>query len=106
MVSFYWTITTITTVGYGDIVANNFAERVFCACMMIIGVISFSFANGSLTSILSHNDQQKADYIAKLDKLHRMQQEYHLPDDLYQEIKMSLGFEFQNNINKEQTELI
>lgn len=57
MVSFYWTITTITTVGYGDIVANNFAERVFCACMMIIGVISFSFANGSLTSILSHNDQ-------------------------------------------------
>lgn len=56
MVSFYWTITTITTVGYGDIVANNFAERIFCACMMIIGVISFSFANGSLTSILSQND--------------------------------------------------
>lgn len=83
MVSFYWTITTITTVGYGDIVANNFAERVFCATMMIIGVISFSFANGSLSSILSQSDQQKAQYISKLEKLHRIQKEYNLPECLY-----------------------
>lgn len=51
--SFYWTITTITTVGYGDISATTTAERWFCAFAMIIGVISFSFANGSLGLIIS-----------------------------------------------------
>ena len=48
-VSIYWTITTITTVGYGDISANNLEERLFCSLVMVLGVISFSFANGSLS---------------------------------------------------------
>lgn len=58
--SLYWTCTTITTVGYGDIVGNNTQERIFCSIIMIIGVIAFSFVNGSLTSILSNFDQQNA----------------------------------------------
>jgi hypothetical protein len=55
--SFYWTITTITTVGYGDISGTNVTEWVFGSLMMIIGVISFSFANGTLASILSNYDE-------------------------------------------------
>jgi len=51
--SFYWTITTITTVGYGDISATTTAERWFCGLTMVIGVISFSFANGSLGLIIT-----------------------------------------------------
>ena len=56
--SFYWTITTITTVGYGDIGGTNAKERLFCAFIMMIGVVSFSFANSSLASILSNYDSQ------------------------------------------------
>ena len=50
--AFYWTVTTITTVGYGDISGTNNFERMFCSIVMIVGVISFSFANGSLASII------------------------------------------------------
>ena len=50
--AFWWTIVTITTVGYGDIAAHTTVERIFCFILMIIGVISFSFASGSLASIL------------------------------------------------------
>jgi VIT1/CCC1 family predicted Fe2+/Mn2+ transporter len=50
-ISLYWTITTITTVGYGDISGNNQLERIFCMFVMIIGVAAFTFANGSLASI-------------------------------------------------------
>ena len=52
MGAIYWTVTTIATVGYGDVVAVNTTERIFCSCAMIIGVLAFTFANGSFASIL------------------------------------------------------
>ena len=59
-ISFYWTITTVTTVGYGDISGTNTAERIFCAITMVVGVIAFSFVNGALASIISESDQAYA----------------------------------------------
>ena len=58
--AFYWTITTITTVGYGDISGTNSIEKIFCSIVMIIGVISFSLANGSLASIIQNYDNSNA----------------------------------------------
>jgi uncharacterized membrane protein (UPF0182 family) len=52
LTSFYFTITTITTVGYGDISINTPLEKIFCIIIMIIGVLAFTFASGSLASIL------------------------------------------------------
>ena len=51
-IGMYWTVTTITTVGYGDISATNTAERISASVIMIIGVIAFSFSTGSLSSII------------------------------------------------------
>ena len=51
-IGLYWTITTITTVGYGDISATNMAERIVACIIMVIGVIAFSFSTGSLSSII------------------------------------------------------
>ena len=56
VLAIYWTIQTITTVGYGDLTITNTLEVIFCSIIMVAGVISFSFANGSLTSILSSYD--------------------------------------------------
>ena len=52
LTSFYFTVETITTVGYGDFGPKTELEKVFCVITMIIGVVSFSFASGSLASIL------------------------------------------------------
>lgn len=54
--SFYFAMTTITTVGYGDIRGNSTTERLICIFLHLIGVLSYSFASGSLTSIISNYD--------------------------------------------------
>ena len=46
--------------GYGDISANNSIERVFCIFIMLIGVMSFSYATGSLSSMIQNYDEQRA----------------------------------------------
>lgn len=71
-VSIYWTITTITTVGYGDISATNLGERLFCSLVMFLGVISFSFANGSLSQILNSYDHQKVEYQSRIEILDKL----------------------------------
>ena len=52
LTSMYFTVTTITTVGYGDVTISTKLEKVFCIVTMLTGVTTFSFASGSLASIL------------------------------------------------------
>ena len=88
--SFYWTITTITTVGYGDISGSNTTEWVFCSIMMVIGVISFSYANGTLASILANYDEQNAELQEKINILNKVYKQYYLPLELYVRCKRNL----------------
>mmetsp|Transcript_36559 Transcript_36559/g.56119 ORF Transcript_36559/g.56119 Transcript_36559/m.56119 type:complete len:101 (-) Transcript_36559:2042-2344(-) len=90
--SLYYTITTITTVGYGDISGNTPLEKIFCIFIMIIGVVAFSFASGSLASILQNYDSTNAKYEEKLQMLNNVYKKYNLPNDLYSRLKQSFRF--------------
>ena len=52
LTSFYFTIETVTTVGYGDFEIKTSVEKIFTIVTMLVGVIIFTFASGSLASIL------------------------------------------------------
>ena len=51
--AFYYTVTTITTVGYGDIRGTNMIERIVCCLLMVLGVVFFSIASGTFTNIIT-----------------------------------------------------
>ena len=98
LTSFYFTITTITTVGYGDITISTWSEKIFCTIMMIMGVMTFSFASGSLASIIQSIDNQNATYKNQLTVLNKIFKDYSLPIKLYARLKSSLK---QNGENKD-----
>jgi len=89
--SIYFIVMTITTVGYGDIPVTNTLERVFCIFLMVIGVIAFSFATGSLASILQNYDIQNAKLSEKMIILNKLRKEYFLPLELYSRLKKSMS---------------
>ena len=91
-IAVYWTITTITTVGYGDISATSTAERIFACFIMIIGVIAFSFSTGSLSSIISNVDSRQAAYRQRLDVLKELRVTYGIDDKLYMELNAFINF--------------
>lgn len=51
--AFYFIVTTMTTVGYGDMYANNLYEQIFCTILMLIGVTFFAMVSGSLASMMN-----------------------------------------------------
>jgi hypothetical protein len=54
--SIYWAVTTISTVGFGDIHAYNDLERLLSIVWMLLGAGFYSFTVGSLSSILATLD--------------------------------------------------
>jgi hypothetical protein len=60
VLAFYFSVTSMTTVGYGDMSGSNSLERIFCIVLMVIGVVVFTFISGSLSSVLSNFDSTNA----------------------------------------------
>jgi hypothetical protein len=52
LASLYWAITTVSTVGYGDIVAWTDLERCFTFVATLIGVMAFATMSGTFSSII------------------------------------------------------
>uniref|UniRef100_A0A061R5N6 Cyclic nucleotide-binding protein n=1 Tax=Tetraselmis sp. GSL018 TaxID=582737 RepID=A0A061R5N6_9CHLO len=52
IVSLFWSFTTITTVGYGDIVPVNKYERLISILCMVAGVGLFGYLMGTLSSMV------------------------------------------------------
>ena len=88
-------MTTITTVGFGDISGDTGFEQLICIALMVIGVISFSFATGTLSSILSNMDSSQAKLKHKLRLLLQLRDEYDIPPSLYDELRNALKFDHQ-----------
>jgi len=57
LISIYFVIQTITTVGYGDVNPSSSAERIYVIAVMLVGVITFGFISGGLSSLLQTLDE-------------------------------------------------
>lgn len=86
IVSFYYILTTITTVGYGDITPVTITERIMCIFLFIFGVLFFSFSIGSLTSVLSSLNVREAKLQEKIKLLDMIKKEYNVPFSLYNKL--------------------
>ena len=73
---------------------------VFSCCMMLIGVISFGFANGMFTSIISDMDCRNGHFQEKLEVLDKVDVEYSLPKTLYRKIKKHIKFTVLNETDE------
>lgn len=93
MTSFYFSVTTIVTVGYGDITPCNTAEQIYTTCLMIAGVISFSFATGALSSIISNYDSYEAKLKEKIGTLNEIKNDYNISNDLYNKLIKTLRYD-------------
>ena len=53
-------MTTLTTVGYGDITISNGLERVFCIFLMFFGLVWFAAIPGPIFAMLHELDEKDA----------------------------------------------
>ena len=69
-------MTTITTVGYGDISGTNTLERYVAVIIMVMGVVIFSVVSSSITQIINNFDYIDAYEEEQLNVLNKINYKY------------------------------
>jgi len=64
--SIYWALTTLTTVGYGDITPANNSERYYALASLLIGALVFGYMLSSIGELLGNIDKNAVNLDAKL----------------------------------------
>ena len=83
----YWAITTMTTIGYGDISATTAEERAVACVVMILGCGFFAWSTGTITSVLTTKAACKVRFTDKLEELTEFMNARDLPPDLREMIR-------------------
>ena len=60
LASVYWAITLLTTVGYGDVLPVNTAERLMNIICMLVGALVFGTIVGDITTVADDLGKDKA----------------------------------------------
>lgn len=83
--SIYWAITTLTTVGYGDITAKTALGQFIASCMMLLGWGTLAVPTGIVTAEMAahRGGMHEESYDATTRTCHECLSEGHLPEAIY-----------------------
>jgi len=82
LTSFYFAMTTISTVGYGDIVPNTAPERLFVIFAMTLGGLFYGLVVANMSSLVNSMDWNTRMYYEKMDTLVSYMKAKGFPSDL------------------------
>ena len=78
----YWTITTLATVGYGDIHPQSLAQMLYACLAMLVGVGVFGFILGNVATLLLRIDAERERYLSKVDRAEAFMRHHQIPKPL------------------------
>merc|ERR1719446_1523917 len=93
--SLYWAITTMSTVGYGDIIPCNTTERIFAISAMVTACGMFAMIIGSMQNVLSKFGEERMEFDRMLVRTMRYLRSQKVPTSLSQKVKGFLEHSFE-----------
>jgi voltage-gated potassium channel len=102
----YWTITTLTTIGYGDITPSTNIGRFYTMIIMILGVGTYGFIIANVSRLILNADKNKE---AKKEKLHDItlfMTHYSIPQNIQKQVYLYYHNLFDKRLSDGDSQLI
>lgn len=84
--AYYWTVTTITTIGYGDITPSNNLQILYAMMIEIIGAGMYGFIIANIANLIANIDIAKAQFQEKMEKIGTFMKYRNIPEDMQNRI--------------------
>ncbi|XP_059387950.1 potassium voltage-gated channel subfamily H member 4-like isoform X1 [Carassius carassius] len=82
--SLYFTLSSLTSVGFGNVCANTDAEKIFSVCTMLIGALMHAVVFGNVTAIIQRMYSRRSLYHTRMKDLKDFIRVHRLPQQLKQ----------------------
>ncbi|CAK0847427.1 unnamed protein product [Prorocentrum cordatum] len=93
VISLYWVFTTMTTVGYGDVIPTNNMERVFAVCVILFGATVFGYI---ISTIAEMSNEHNRDALGlNMSLLRHYGTEQHFSERMHKLMRFHYGFWYQ-----------
>ncbi|MBN1501726.1 MAG: ion transporter [Spirochaetes bacterium] len=80
--AYYWTATTVTTLGYGDLTPQTNGQMIYATFIMITGAGMYGFVIGNIANLIANIDIAKAQYREKMEKINTFMKYRNIPHEL------------------------
>ncbi|KAK3265393.1 hypothetical protein CYMTET_25921 [Cymbomonas tetramitiformis] len=90
--AFYWALTTMTTVGYGDISPQTSRERICTIFVYVVGAVVYSSIFANVSMLLEKFDASGQRYRVKINAVNEMLRFYEVPSELADRVKGNVEY--------------
>lgn len=82
----YWTITTLASVGYGDITPVTSGQVVYAMVVMVLGLGMFGFVLGNVANLLANADSLRTQHLARVERASLFLRGHGVPRELRERV--------------------
>lgn len=85
----YWAVTTLSSVGYGDVVPdkNSLPQIIFSMVVMLLGVGMYGYIIGNLATLIANIDIAKTNYLEKMEEINAYIKAKDIPPALQERVR-------------------
>lgn len=105
-VSLYFSVVSLTTVGFGDVTAVNNFERLYAILALLLGSAIFSFLVAATSNYVSQTDSIQLQKQQQLHELNAIFMHHNFEDDLRGRIRMYSEYQIERMVSGEQNNLL
>jgi voltage-gated potassium channel len=102
----YWTLTTIATVGYGDITPSSNAQKIYAMGVMIGGIGVTGFVVANLATLLANIDPARRNYSRSMERLSSFMYYRNIPDPLQRRIRDYYEYVWEKRIDYDESDIL
>ena len=104
--SLYWCITTLATVGYGDIVPKTNLQTVYTMVVMLLGVGVYGYVIGNVTNLVANIDLAKTHYRENMERLAAFMRYRNIPPALQRRLNDYYAYLWENRLGYDESAVL